>query len=315
MTDPRPVDIGAMIVRGISPEHVRQHAQDLAPLLDELWIVEDCFYAGGISQLGTVLDATDGIVIGHGIAPAPFRNPVALAMEWSNLARLHPGRLHFGLGHGMIEWMRQVGADTTSPVKLLRETTEVVRRLMRGETVTYAGNIFHLDNVRLEYPPTMTPEISLGVRGPASLRLAGEVGDGAILSEWSSPRYVEWARARIDEGRRRSRRVDPYRLTVFVGFCFADSDDAMAASTAAAQFVRGNAAMLRMIWPDDRSDRDHVPSIVDVMTAGLAIGTPDDIAARLRALAKAGADALVLVPLGDPTTQLARVFDEVVHLV
>lgn len=314
MTETRSVDIGAMIVRGVPPERVREHARDLAPQLDELWIVEDCFYSGGISQLSAVLDATNEIPIGHGIAPAPFRNPAALAMEWSTLARLHPGRLLCGLGHGVTEWMRQIGADVGSPVTLLRETTEAVCRLLRGETVTYVGDTVHLDDVRLEYPPTMIPHISLGVRGPVSLRLAGKIADGAILSEWSSPRYVEWARTHIDEGRRLRGRADTYRLTVFVGFCFADDPDALAATTAAAQVALDREDMYYLMWPD-RTDRKHAPSIRDVMTTGLAIGSGDDIAAHLSALAASGADALILVPIGDPIAQLGRVLDEVVPLV
>lgn len=314
MSHPRVADIGAMIVRGVPPERVREHAQNLAPRLDELWIVEDCFYAGGISQLAAVLDATDGIAIGHGIAPAPLRNPAALAMEWSNLARLHPGRLLCGLGHGVTEWMRQIGAGVESPVNLLRETTEAVCRLLRGETVTYAGDSIRLDNVKIEYPPAMVPKVSLGVRGPVSLRLAGEIADGAILSEWSSPRYVEWARAHIDEGRRRSGRTDAYRLTVFVGFCLTDDSGAWAATTAAAQIVLDRPDVLRTIWPD-RTVESREPSIQEVMTAGLAIGTGDEITAHLQALVASGADALVLVPMGDPIAQLDRVLDEVVPLV
>ncbi len=49
----------------------------------------------------TVLQATERVVVGHGIAPAPFRNPAALAMEWATLATLHPGRFAAGLGHGV----------------------------------------------------------------------------------------------------------------------------------------------------------------------------------------------------------------------
>ncbi len=234
-------------------------------------------------------------------------------MEWATLALLHPGRLHCGLGHGVTEWMHQIGAQSSSPVTLLRDMSEVVRRLLRGQTVTHAGGTVKLDDVRLEYPPTVIPPVSLGVRGPVSLRLAGEVADGAILSEWSSAQYVKWARARIAEGRRLGGVSTSFRLTVFVGFCFADDSEALDATTAATRLVQDRPDMLRMMWPE-RAERDLVPSIDEVMATGLAVGSGADIASHLTSLAKAGADALVLVPMGEPVGQLGRALTEVIPL-
>ncbi len=78
--------IGAMLRRDVPPAGLRDHARAVAPGFDELWIVEDLPYAGGISQATAVLEATAGMgegvgpVVGHGIAPGPFRNPAVLAM-------------------------------------------------------------------------------------------------------------------------------------------------------------------------------------------------------------------------------------------
>jgi alkanesulfonate monooxygenase SsuD/methylene tetrahydromethanopterin reductase-like flavin-dependent oxidoreductase (luciferase family) len=103
--------IGAMLLREIPPEDLQVAARAIAPRLDELWIIEDLNWAGGVSQLAMVLDATDDDtsgrpVIGHGIAPAPFRNPAALAMEWATLDRRFPNRIVGGIGHGVPDWMR-----------------------------------------------------------------------------------------------------------------------------------------------------------------------------------------------------------------
>jgi alkanesulfonate monooxygenase SsuD/methylene tetrahydromethanopterin reductase-like flavin-dependent oxidoreductase (luciferase family) len=66
--------------------------------LDELWLWEDCFLAGGIAASATALAATEPITDGLGVMPAVFRNAVACAMEIATLARLHPGRLVAGPG-------------------------------------------------------------------------------------------------------------------------------------------------------------------------------------------------------------------------
>jgi alkanesulfonate monooxygenase SsuD/methylene tetrahydromethanopterin reductase-like flavin-dependent oxidoreductase (luciferase family) len=79
---------------------------------DEIWVVEDCFYSGGVAAAATALAATARVRVGVGILPAPVRNAAFTAMEFATLARVHPGRFIGGLGHGMPSWMAQVGATT-----------------------------------------------------------------------------------------------------------------------------------------------------------------------------------------------------------
>ena len=55
-------------------------------------------------------------------------------MELATLERAIPGRLIGGIGHGVLPWMAQVGARVESPVTLLREYAEALRRLLDGET-------------------------------------------------------------------------------------------------------------------------------------------------------------------------------------
>ena len=64
---------------------------------------------------------------------------------------------------------------------LLREYTDAVHRLLRGETVTVDGRYVHLDAVALDWPPAVVPPLIVGARGPKTVSLAGEVGDGVLL--------------------------------------------------------------------------------------------------------------------------------------
>ena len=99
------------------PEHFARHAAAVeAAGLDELWLWEDCFLAGGIAASATALAATRRIVVGLGVMPAVFRDPVACAMEIATLARLHPSRFIAGLGHGVPAWMERIGALPDKPV-------------------------------------------------------------------------------------------------------------------------------------------------------------------------------------------------------
>jgi 5,10-methylenetetrahydromethanopterin reductase len=149
---------------------------------DEIWLAEDCFFAGGVAAASAALAATDHIAVVLGILPAAARNVAFTAMELATLAELHPHRLVAGLGHGMPGWMRQIGSAPRSPLTALRERLEAVRALLAGQTVTVTGEYVQLDAVRLNHPPRTAPPVLAGVRGPKSLELAGHSADGVILA-------------------------------------------------------------------------------------------------------------------------------------
>lgn len=155
--------------------------------LDELWVVEDCFYTGGIANAATALAATEAITVGIGVLPTVARNAAIAAMELATLATLHPGRLIAGFGHGVPDWMRQIGEYPPSPLAALRETLSAVRRLLAGERITVDGKHVRLDDVGLEFPPAVVPPVLAGVRGPKSLAISGAEADGTILAEPASP--------------------------------------------------------------------------------------------------------------------------------
>jgi alkanesulfonate monooxygenase SsuD/methylene tetrahydromethanopterin reductase-like flavin-dependent oxidoreductase (luciferase family) len=186
--------VGFFVDRELSPAHLVEvaHAAEEAGY-DSIWVIEDCFWGGGMTAAATVLATTSRVRVGLGIAPAPLRNPALLAMETSVLASAHPGRFVLGIGHGVQSWMGQAGAQVDSPMTLLRETTLAVAALLRGEQVSTDGRYVHLDRVRLVHAPEQVPPIVLGVQGPNGLALAGEIADGVILVEGTGPGGVTTA--------------------------------------------------------------------------------------------------------------------------
>ena len=77
--------------------------------VDELWVIEDCFYTAGISLAATALARTERLTVGIGILPAVARTAAITAMEIATLAELAPGRVIAGIGHGVQDWMGQMG--------------------------------------------------------------------------------------------------------------------------------------------------------------------------------------------------------------
>lgn len=161
--------------------HAARVAEDAG--VDEVWVWEDCFTASGIAPAAAMLAATDRLRVGIGLLPVPLRAPSLTAMELATLARMFPGRLLPGLGHGIQGWMGQAGVRVASPLTLLREHTSAVRDLLAGEEVTVQGRYVELDQVRLRFPPGVVPPVLVGGRGPRTLALAGELADGVILDD------------------------------------------------------------------------------------------------------------------------------------
>ena len=177
------------------PEELRaivEHAE--AAGLAELWLWEDCFLEGGLTTAAVALAWSTRIRVGIGLLPVPLRNPALAAMEIATLARLFPDRLAVALGHGVQDWMVQIGATVESPMTLLREQTVAVRDLLRGDTVSASGRYVNLDRVTLDWPPTTPPTLLIGARGPKSVTLAGQVSDGVLLDSVADHGAVRRAR-------------------------------------------------------------------------------------------------------------------------
>jgi alkanesulfonate monooxygenase SsuD/methylene tetrahydromethanopterin reductase-like flavin-dependent oxidoreductase (luciferase family) len=160
----------------------------------ELWLWEDCFLEGGLTTATAALAWSSRLTVGIGLLPVPLRNPALAAMEIATVARLFPDRLVVALGHGVQEWMVQVGAAVESPMTLLREHTSAVRALLAGRTVDVSGRYVQLDRVGLDWPPPVPPRLLVGARGPKSIALAGEVADGVLLDSVADAGVVRRAR-------------------------------------------------------------------------------------------------------------------------
>jgi alkanesulfonate monooxygenase SsuD/methylene tetrahydromethanopterin reductase-like flavin-dependent oxidoreductase (luciferase family) len=279
--------IGFMFDRDRRPEELAGFATELDELgADDLWVAEDLGWSGSISAAAVALAASRRLRVGIGIAPVALRNPVLLAMELATLARVHPGRLVAGLGHGVTDWMRKVGADRDRKLALLEESIQVVRGLLAGEEVTFAGREVTADGVRLVHPPQQVPPIVTGVVRPRSLELSGRVADGTIIAEGNGPAELAAAGAHIAQGRKAGDRPR-HELLVFA-FLRADDDPAESARLTR-DAVAGQAGWLG-IAPAD--------------LFGL-IGAPATIAGKVADLRAAGADTVVLRPLGpDPSGQV-----------
>ncbi|WP_149829197.1 LLM class flavin-dependent oxidoreductase [Streptomyces tailanensis] len=281
------VRIGVMHDRDWAPEGLPEFARRAEALgVDDLWVVEDLGWNGGVSAAAVALGATNRLRVGIGITPAPLRSPALLAMELATLARVFPGRLVAGIGHGVREWMAQVGVAPRSPLALLEETITSVRALLRGERVEVTGREVRLYGVKLVHPPTEVPPVVAGVVRPRSLELSGRVAEGTLIAEGHGPRDLEHIRELIAKGGATA----DHTLTAFAFACVGDDPDEVARTLH--PHTEGHGAWLGR--PQE-----------EVFTVS---GDATRAADGIRELAAAGAHTVVLRFVGvDPLGQLEAV--------
>lgn len=175
--------LGLAFVPTKLPEHLVPTARAVeAAGLDDLWVWEDCFAESGIAPAVAALASTTRIRVAIGLLPVPLRNVALVAMEVATIDRMFPGRFVTGIGHGVQSWMGQVGARPRSPLTLLREYADALRRLLAGERVSVSGDYVTLDDVALTWPPDTAPALYLGGAGPKTLALSAELGDSTMLT-------------------------------------------------------------------------------------------------------------------------------------
>jgi alkanesulfonate monooxygenase SsuD/methylene tetrahydromethanopterin reductase-like flavin-dependent oxidoreductase (luciferase family) len=268
--------LGVVFRPQLPPERLRALAREAEEAgLEELWLWEDCFLEGGISAAAAALAWTERLRVGVGLLPVPLRNVAVTAMEAATLHRLFPGRAALAVGHGVQDWMGQVGARAESPLTLLREHLDALRALLRGERVTTRGRYVRLDGVALDWPPAAAPDVLTGATGPRTLRLAGEAADGTVLTASTTADGVRRARRLIDEGRQRAGRTEGHhRVVVYL------------------RTATGADAGARLRAEIEAEGESAVPEL------GVA-GDADAVAKAVQRLVDAGADTVVLQPTAD----------------
>ena len=265
--------LGVVFLPTFAPETLKDVAQQADRVdLAELWLWEDCFKEGGLTAAAAALAWTTRLRVGVGLIPVPLRNVALSAMEIATLDRMFPGRLVMGVGHGVLDWMAQVGARAESPMTLLREYTVALQRLLAGETVTTEGRYVRLDRVGLTWPATDPAPLLVGAMGPKTMALAGELSDGVILTGGTTVAEVGTARRLVDGAAEAAGRARP-RVVVFL----------MAATGGGAQ---------------ERLTRDLAAWEPGADLMGVA-GDVATVAATVQALADAGADSVILQPTMD----------------
>jgi 5,10-methylenetetrahydromethanopterin reductase len=238
-------------------------------------------------------------------------------MAAATLEELHPGRVGLCLGAGAPADLASVGIDGSRPLRALRETLQLVRALLAGETVTFEGETCRVRARRLATGAPTLP-LMLAASGPGMLKLAGAEADGVLISAGASVEHVRWSLDQVAHGAggRAVRRV---------GLVYAAVADTPGLAhdrlrRTLAITLRGAHHARNLALAGNRLDQEGLRAAVaaENWTAAAALvgdrilethaasGTPEEVAARLRAYRRAGLDEIVIAGVAEPD-QLERI--------
>ncbi len=214
----------------------------------------------------------------------------------------------------------------------MRETVEVVRRLLAMERVTFHGELVHVDDIEIDIvhgdrSPKNVP-IYVGATGMKMMELAGEIADGVVLNYMVGPLYNQEAMRALAAGAARVGRsvedIDRPQLVV----CSLDDDRDVALDRARellTQYLGQQPHIMKasgidpalieeigkvLTWPAGPEEIHRAMKLVPDEAVQLisAAGTPDECRAKVREYVEAGCTCPILYPVGDDVPAMIDAF-------
>lgn len=167
----------------------------------------DCF-----TPLAAIAPFTN-MRLGTAIANVYTRGPATLAESAAAMAELAPGRFNLGIGSGsqpIVEMWN--GGKFTKPATRVKEMAQFLRKALDGERVVFDGEIIKVNGFRISRPPVERIPIHVAALREGMLRVAGEVGDGAIIN-WLSAEDVKKSVAVVRDAAEKAGR-DPNAIEI-----------------------------------------------------------------------------------------------------
>src|SRR5262249_678451 len=102
--------------------------------------------------LVAIATATKRIQLGPGIMPIFLRSPLLTVQSIAQLDEVSEGRAILGLGVSTPALLAPHGVLYGKPLTRMREYMQIVRGLLRGETVSHQGQVYNIQPSQLEFP-------------------------------------------------------------------------------------------------------------------------------------------------------------------
>jgi 5,10-methylenetetrahydromethanopterin reductase len=300
---------------------------------EAVWQAESRLVRDAIVPMAAFAAVTERIKVGSGVINNWTRNIGLLASTFLTLDDLAPDRIICGIGAWWDPLAANVGIERRKPLLAMRETLEVMRRLLRMENVTYDGEFHKVKGIELDVvhgrrEPRNIP-MMIGATGGKMMELTGEIADGAVLNYCVPPEYNDDAINQLKAGAAKAGRtlddIDRPQLIV----CSVDMDKAKALDgarwlltqyiaqqphiTKASNTPPETVAQIQSIlgWPATKEQIKEAMKLVpdELVQRITASGTPEEVKAKVNEYVNRGCTCPILYPLGDPYLMI-EVFSE-----
>jgi 5,10-methylenetetrahydromethanopterin reductase len=225
-----------------------------------------------------------------------------------------------------------VGIERKKPLTAMRETVEVLRRLLKMERVTFHGDFHNVDGIELDVvhgrrEPRQVP-IMIGATGDQMMELTGEIADGVVLNYCVPPEYNHKALECLQRGAAKAgRRLDDLDRPQLV-VCSVDKDHDRAIDTTRSlltqylaqqpHIAKASGVSMDVVsqiqailgWPATKEQINQAKHLVpeDLIHRITASGTPEEARAKVEEYRRNGCTCPILYPVGGDVRLLIDTF-------
>jgi 5,10-methylenetetrahydromethanopterin reductase len=289
---------------------------------EAVWQAESRLVRDAIVPMAAYAAVTERLKVGSGVINNWTRNIGLLAATFLTLDDLAPNRVICGIGAWWDPLASNVGIKRRKQLTAMRETIEVMRRLLNMERVTFHGEFHHVEGIELDVvhgrrEPRNIP-IMIGATGDQMMELTGEIADGVVLNYCVPPEYNDNALELLSKGLEKSgRKMEDFDRPQLI-VCSVDEDHDVAidhtkgllcqylaqqphiakASGVSQEVIQQIQSILG--WPATKEQIDQAKHLVpdDLVDRITASGTPEEAKAKVEEYKKRGCTCPILYPVG-----------------
>ena len=302
---------------------------------EAVWQAESRLVRDAIVPMAAYAAVTQRIKVGSGVINNWTRNIGLLAATFLTLDDLAPDRIICGIGAWWDPLASNVGIKRHKATVAMRETVDVMRRLLNMERVTFHGEFHNVDGIELDVvhgrrEPRNIP-IMIGATGDLMMELTGEIADGVVMNYCVPPEYNDKALELLEKGAKKAGRklsdLDRPQLIV----CSVDHDHDTAieytkellcqylaqqphiakASGVSQEVINEIQAILG--WPATKEQITKAKHLVpdELVNKITASGTPAEARAKVEEYKKRGCTCPILYPVGGNFRLLIDTFAQI----
>lgn len=299
---------------------------------EAVWQAESRLVRDAIVPMAAYAAVTKKLKVGSGVINNWTRNIGLLAATFLTLDDLAPSRIICGIGAWWDPLAKNVGINRSKPLLAMRETVEVMRKLLNMERVTFHGEFINVDGIELDVvhgrkEPRQVP-IYIGATGDKMMEMAGEIADGVVLNYCVPPEYNHNALNLLEKGAKiKGKKLDDIDRPQLV-VCSVDLDHDRAIDTTRELLTQYLAQQPHIAkasgvsqdvvekiqsilgWPATYEQIQKAKHLVpeELILRISASGTPDEARAKVKEYEKNGCTCPILYPVGGDVKLLIDTF-------